>query len=52
MTVDPKKNQNHHDYILKDNKKTRFGASFIIIILILLAVAVIVSGFYMEWWEF
>jgi len=50
MTADPKKNQHHEDYILKDNKKTKFGATFSIIVLILLVIAVAVSGFYMEWW--
>ncbi|VVV00995.1 MULTISPECIES: hypothetical protein [Mesonia] len=52
MATDPKKNQEHEDYILKDNKKTKFGATFIIIVLILLAIVVVASGFYMEWWEF
>ena len=50
MTADPKKSQHHEDYILKDNKNTKFGATFIIIVLILLVIAVAVSGFYMEWW--
>jgi len=38
------------DYILQDNKKTKFGSAFIIIVLILLITAVVISGFYMEWW--
>ena len=37
------------DYILQDNKKTRFGAGFIIIVLIILIIGVIVSGLYFEW---
>lgn len=37
------------DYILQDNKKTRFGAGFIIIVLIVLIIAVIISGMYFEW---
>jgi hypothetical protein len=37
------------DYILQDNKKTRFGAGFIITILIILIIGVIVSGLYFEW---
>jgi len=37
------------DYILQDNKKTRFGAGFIITVLIILIIAVIISGFYFEW---
>ena len=37
------------DYIFQDNKKTRFGAGFIIFVLIILIIAVIVSGLYFEW---
>ncbi|SHI49895.1 hypothetical protein SAMN04488096_102127 [Mesonia phycicola] len=50
MSADPTKNQNNEDYILKDNKKTKFGASFIIVVLIVLAIAVAFSGSYMGWW--
>ncbi len=42
--------QEKEDYILKDNKKTKIGAGFIIVVLIILAGGVIASGFYMEWW--
>jgi len=49
MSTDAKKNQNHEDYILKDNAKTKFGAGFIIVVLILLITAVIISGLYFEW---
>ncbi len=37
------------DYIFQDNKKTRFGAGFIIVVLIILIIGVIVSGLYFEW---
>ncbi|HLV69305.1 MAG TPA: hypothetical protein VKY34_01270 [Xanthomarina sp.] len=37
------------DYLLQDDKKTKFGAKFIIITLILLAIAVAASGFYFKW---
>ncbi|MDP2686594.1 MAG: hypothetical protein Q8O62_05200 [Aequorivita sp.] len=37
------------DYIFQDNKKTRFGAGFIIVVLIILIISVIVSGLYFEW---
>lgn len=37
------------DYILQDNKKTRFGAGFIIVVLIILVIAVGVSALYFEW---
>ncbi|WP_165593546.1 hypothetical protein [Aequorivita soesokkakensis] len=42
-------NEKERDYILQDNKKTRFGAGFIITILIILILAVIISGLYFEW---
>ncbi|PHR14832.1 MAG: hypothetical protein COA40_01260 [Aequorivita sp.] len=42
-------NEKERDYILQDNKKTRFGAGFIITVLIILIIAVIISGFYFEW---
>ena len=42
-------NKQERDYIFQDNKKTRFGAGFIIIVLIILIIAVIVSGLYFEW---
>lgn len=50
MSIDTTKNQNHEDYILKDNTKTKFGAAFISIILVLLILAVVISGFAMNWW--
>lgn len=37
------------DYILQDNKKTRFGAGFIITILVILIIAVVVSAVYFGW---
>tara|TARA_R110000823_G_scaffold311718_2_gene437640 strand:+ start:48470 stop:48751 length:282 start_codon:yes stop_codon:yes gene_type:complete len=42
-------NEKEKDYILQDNKKTRFGAGFIITVLIILIIGVIVSGLYFEW---
>ncbi|CAM3447234.1 hypothetical protein [Aequorivita lipolytica] len=42
-------NEKEKDYILQDNKKTRFGAGFIITVLIILIVAVIISAVYFEW---
>ncbi len=42
-------NEQERDYILQDNKKTRFGAGFIITVLIILIIAVIVSAVYFEW---
>ncbi|HET8804287.1 MAG TPA: hypothetical protein VFM72_06890 [Aequorivita sp.] len=37
------------DYIFQDNKKTRFGAGFIIAVLIILIIGVIISGLFFEW---
>jgi hypothetical protein len=42
-------NEQERDYILQDNKKTRFGAGFIITVLIILIIGVIISGLYFEW---
>tara|TARA_R110000772_G_scaffold77314_1_gene166632 strand:- start:382 stop:540 length:159 start_codon:yes stop_codon:yes gene_type:complete len=43
-------NNQEKDFILQDNKKTRFGAGFIITVLILLILGVIISGIYFEWY--
>ncbi|MFD2826705.1 MULTISPECIES: hypothetical protein [Leeuwenhoekiella] len=40
--------EKERDYILQDNKKTRFGAGFIIVVLIILVLAVIGSFIYFE----
>lgn len=45
-----KKDDEEKDYILKDTKKTNFGIGFIITILLILIVAVVISGFYFEFW--
>ena len=42
-------NKRERDYILQDNKKTRFGAGFIITVLVILFIAVVVSAVYFEW---
>jgi hypothetical protein len=42
-------NEKERDYIFQDNKKTRFGAGFIVVVLILLIVAVIISAVYFGW---
>ncbi len=47
--VKDSEDKRERDYILQDNKKTRFGAGFIITVLIILIIAVIVSGLYFEW---
>lgn len=47
--VKDSEDEQERDYILQDNKKTRFGAGFIITVLVVLIIAVIVSAFYFEW---
>lgn len=46
MQIRDKDDNESEDYILQDNKKTRFGAGFIIIVLIILIAAVAISGWY------
>lgn len=50
MQIRNKDDKESEDYILQDNKKTRFGALFIIIVLAILAAAVAMTGFYFEFW--
>ena len=42
-------NEQERDYIFQDNKKTRFGAGFIITVLILLIVAVVATAYFLDW---
>lgn len=46
MQIRDKDDKDSEDYILQDNRKTRFGAGFIIIVLIILIAAVAISGIY------
>ena len=55
MDTNEKKDHNKHnhsteDYIVEDNKKTRFGGIFIAIVLILLIAAVAVTGVFLGYW--
>lgn len=50
MQIRDKKDNESEDYILQDNKKTRFGATFIIIVLIILVTIVAMTGVYFEYW--
>ncbi|MDT0690118.1 hypothetical protein RM549_10005 [Salegentibacter sp. F188] len=45
-----KYNHNTEDYIVEDNKKTRFGGIFIAIVLILLIAAVAATGVFLGYW--
>jgi hypothetical protein len=42
-------NEQERDYIFQDNKKTRFGAGFIIVVLILLIIAVLSTAYFLDW---
>lgn len=42
-------NEEEKDFILQDNKKTRFGAGLIITILAILIIAVVISAVYFGW---
>ena len=50
MQIRDKNDNESEDYILQDNKKTRFGAVFIAIVLIILITAVALTGVYFEYW--
>lgn len=50
MQIRDKDDKESEDYILQDNKKTRFGTIFIIIVLIILATAVAMTGVYFDYW--
>ena len=39
-------NNEERDYILQDNKKTKFGATFIIVVLVILVLAVIATSYF------
>ncbi|MDT0641773.1 hypothetical protein RM553_02910 [Zunongwangia sp. F363] len=45
-----KHNHSTEDYIVEDNKKTRFGGTFIAIILIILIAAVAITGVFLDLW--
>ena len=42
-------NNEERDYILQDNPKTKFGATFIIVVLIILVLAVVASSMFISW---
>jgi hypothetical protein len=50
MQVRDKQDKESEDYILQNNKKTRFGATFIIIVLIILITIVAMTGVYLDYW--
>lgn len=50
MQIRDKDDNESEDYILQDNKKTRFGTIFIIIVLIILVTIVAMTGVYLDYW--
>lgn len=49
MPIVKDKDSNREDYLLQDDKKTTFTATFVIAMLIVLVAAVAISGIYFEW---
>jgi flagellar basal body-associated protein FliL len=39
-------NDQERDYLLQDNKKTKFGATFIIVVLVILILAVVATSYF------
>ncbi|HSP11937.1 MAG TPA: hypothetical protein VLO29_05365 [Salegentibacter sp.] len=50
MQIRDKNDKESEDYIIQDNKKTRFGAIFIAIVIIILITAVALTGVYFDIW--
>jgi len=50
MQIRDKKDNESEDYILQENKKTKFGATFIAIILIIIIAVVAMTGVYFDYW--
>ena len=50
MQIRDENDNKSKDYILQNNKKTRFGSVFIIIILVVLIAAVAMTGVYLDYW--
>ena len=51
MQIRDKEDNQSEDYIVQDNKKTRFGAVFIVIVLIILIAGVAMTGVYFDYWQ-
>ncbi len=50
MQIRDKEDNNSEDFIFQENKKTIFGATFIIIVLIILTAGVAMTGVYFDYW--
>jgi len=50
MQIRDEGDKQSEDYILQNNKKTKFGAIFIVIVLVILAAGVAMTGVYFDYW--
>ncbi len=50
MQIRDKEDKKSEDYILQENKKTKFGSTFIAIILIIIMAVVAMTGVYLDYW--
>ncbi len=50
MQIRDRGDKESEDYILQDNKKTRVGVVFILIVLVILITAVALTGVYFDYW--
>ncbi len=50
MQIRDKEDNSSEDFILQANKKTIFGATFIIIVLVILTAVVAMTGVYFDYW--
>ncbi|MFC6860758.1 hypothetical protein [Zunongwangia atlantica] len=50
MQVRDRNDNQSEDYILQNNKKTRFGSTFIAIVLVIIIAIVAMTGVYLEYW--
>ncbi|TVZ28404.1 hypothetical protein JM83_3530 [Gillisia sp. Hel_I_86] len=50
MQIRDKEDNESEDYILQNNKKTKFGVFFILIVLVILIAGVAMTGVYFDYW--
>jgi hypothetical protein len=50
MQIRDKEDNQSEDYILQNNKKTKFGTFFILIMLVVLVAGVAMTGVYFDYW--
>jgi hypothetical protein len=50
MQIRDKRDDKSEDYIIQNNKKTKFGTFFILIMLVVLVAGVAMTGVYFDYW--